>query len=350
MSQRAASTDPAVAAGWLTAIDRSQFVLELEPDGTIVRANALLCAALGHDETELIGRRHRDLFVPGVPVHASAGEPHRTIAYRAKDGRQVVVRASAIPIVGDDGRPVRLLLIGVDVSDRGVLRDVLADRDRRSSRQDRPGPACDRSGARAGAAAVLAARIDPSGRSKALAAFEGARTMLDLLEGALAEPTVEPGGDDAALTPVAIAAHVGACAGAMRPAAEDKGLVLRCEIDPDLPDLVECDPLRLRQVVLHLIGNAVRFTEKGWISVCAEPAWDDPGTLAISVADTGTGMDPGAGGGLGLAVSAEIARQMGGTLTHSSERGRGTRAELRVPLRPSGGAKGRRTGSFRLPD
>lgn len=143
-----------------------------------------------------------------------------------------------------------------------------------------------------------------------------------------------------------IGARVRACAETMRPAAQAKGLVLRCEVDRDLPRRIVGDGLRLRQVVLNLLGNAIDSTRRGWVSVCAEPAWNDPGMVAISITDTGKGMaaaqladararadgDGGPALGLGLAVSGELARQMGGALTLTSEQGKGTRIELRVPL------------------
>jgi PAS domain S-box-containing protein len=370
VSERATPIDPAVAAGWLAAIDRSQFVLELEPDGTILRVNALLCEALGCDEAELVGRRHRDLIVPGARANASAGEPHRTIAYQARDGRQILVRASMIPILGGDSRPARSLVIGIDVSDHSELHAALAERDRGAARPDRAGS--DEPGTCPGdlAALFLAGWLDLPCRHEARTPLETARSMRDLLDCFAGASADEGGGDRRALAAIPVADYVGACADAMRPAAVEKGLVLRCEVDPDLPHLLECDPLRLRQVLFHLIGNAVRFTERGWISICAEPAWDDPDTLAISVTDTGIGMEGGgarvapdgtgahgadgrareAGPRLGLAVSAETARQMGGTLTLSSERGRGTRAELRVPLWPAGSARVRLAGRASLLD
>ena len=339
MSECAAPIDPSVAAGWLAAIERSQFVLELDPDGTIVRVNALLCAALGYGEAELVGRPHRELIVPGT--NASAGEPHRTLAYRTRDGGQVVVRASVTPIVGDDDRPARSLVLGIDVSDRSDLHAALA-RQRRASRPERDLPD-----------GALPTRADLAAR------------LLDLLDRVIGSGGDRARAPDPPLAVAAIADEVRACAEAMRPAAEEKGLVLRCEVDPDLPDLVECDPLRLRQIMFHLIGNAVRFTAKGWISVCAEPAWDDPRILAISVTDTGNGLtgaeaaaasaadpfaaSPDGAPGLGLAVGTGIALQMGGTLSHASERGKGTRAELRMPLRPIGDAQGPRGGTFGFP-
>ncbi len=310
MSNATVPIDPSVAAGWLAAIDRSHFVLELDPDGSIVRANVRLCAALGYSESELVGRRHRELMVPGTRANASAGEPHRTIVYRARNAREVIVRASVTRIPGERERSARFLIIGFDVSDQ---RDLRAALDFRRAADRRP-------------ARAAGERRDP-------------------LEYVFDE-TLAAGSLGAA----AIADRIDECIDLMRPMAEAKGVALRCTFDPDLPAMIECDPLRLRQVLLHLIGNAVHFTDAGWISVCAEPAWDDPRTLAISVTDTGAGMETAemvsalgssdgeelAGSSVGLAVSAETARQMGGVLTLSSERGRGTRAELRLPLRPFG--------------
>ncbi|MGX7925582.1 sensor histidine kinase [Tsuneonella sp. HG094] len=143
-----------------------------------------------------------------------------------------------------------------------------------------------------------------------------------------------------------IGARVRACVDIMRSAAQAKRLTLRCEIDRDLPRPTVCDGLRVRQVVFNLLGNAIDSTERGWVSVCVEEAWDQPGMVAISITDTGQGMATaqladararanGEGGpalGLGLTVSGELARQMGGALTLTSERGKGTRVELRVPL------------------
>ncbi len=351
-----ASIDPAVAAGWMAAIDRSQFVLELEADGSIVRANAVLCRALGYAQAELVGRRHREFIVPGACANVSAGEPHRTIVYRARDGREIVVRATVTPIVSDSADPPRALVIGVDVSARNELRAVL------SAGAVSAGGARAESRASSGRESRLSGlaellmhdRLEPSRHRHARTVFDSGHTMLGLLDDLIVASQIDDSFGGGARTAIDIGAKVRECAEQLRTSAEAKGLVLRCEVDPDLPATVECDALRLRQAVVNLIGNAIKFTQSGWVSVCTEPAWDDPDTLAISVADTGIGMSAeevraamggeGTGGasfardsvaaGLGLTISAELARLMGGSLALSSERGRGTRAELRLPLRP----------------
>ena len=133
----------------------------------------------------------------------------------------------------------------------------------------------------------------------------------------------------------------------VRPNAEKKGL----RIDTDLRDDVglRTDRAKLRQILINLLGNAVKFTDSGTISLRAEKR---EGSLAIEVSDPGIGIDPAdfdrifepfrqlepsmtrrAGGtGLGLAVSRRFATLMGGSLEVSSESGRGSCFTLLLPL------------------
>jgi two-component system, sensor histidine kinase and response regulator len=83
----------------------------------------------------------------------------------------------------------------------------------------------------------------------------------------------------------------------MRPSAEQKGLKLISEMSPDIPHFVQGDPIRMRQIILNLVGNAVKFTESGSVVVCAglEPANDeakngDEIRLHFEVQDTGIGI------------------------------------------------------------
>jgi signal transduction histidine kinase/ligand-binding sensor domain-containing protein/ActR/RegA family two-component response regulator len=129
--------------------------------------------------------------------------------------------------------------------------------------------------------------------------------------------------------------------------ARQKGIELVSRISPQVPEYVVGDENRLRQVIVNLVGNAVKFTETGEVAVevvCQEPA---PGQclLRFSVADTGIGIPPEkqreifepfaqadasttrrfGGTGLGLAISSRLVRLMGGELEVGSEPGRGSR-------------------------
>src|SRR4029450_12622635 len=129
--------------------------------------------------------------------------------------------------------------------------------------------------------------------------------------------------------------------------AHQKGLELAGRIAPDVPDRLLGDPSRLRQVIVNLVGNAIKFTEKGevLVQVEKEEAAGDHVVLRFLVADTGIGIPREkqarifeafeqadssttrtyGGTGLGLSISAQIVQLMGGRITLDSEPGRGSR-------------------------
>jgi signal transduction histidine kinase/CheY-like chemotaxis protein/ligand-binding sensor domain-containing protein len=131
------------------------------------------------------------------------------------------------------------------------------------------------------------------------------------------------------------------------PHAERKSLELLCDIGPDVPDLVAGDPGRLRQVILNLISNAIKFTEAGEVAlhVEAEELGQPDEVLRFTVADTGIGIPAEkqltifspftqadssttrkfGGTGLGLTISARLVSMMGGKIWLESEAGRGAR-------------------------
>ena len=133
--------------------------------------------------------------------------------------------------------------------------------------------------------------------------------------------------------------------GMMAPRAEEKQLELVCDVAQDVPTRLRGDPARLRQILFNLVGNAVKFTERGEIvvRVDAEPAVAGGTVLRFSVRDTGIGIPADrqatlfrkftqvdtstsrkyGGTGLGLAISKQLTELMGGEIGVASEEGRG---------------------------
>lgn len=131
--------------------------------------------------------------------------------------------------------------------------------------------------------------------------------------------------------------------------AERKGVSLGLTEGADIPSLISSDPLRLRQIMLNLIGNAVKFTESGGIEVAVARKQTQ---LVISVEDSGIGIDESrlgmifdpfvqaessttrryGGTGLGLSISRQLAELLGGSLSVDSMPGIGSRFTLRLPI------------------
>jgi PAS domain S-box-containing protein len=127
--------------------------------------------------------------------------------------------------------------------------------------------------------------------------------------------------------------------------AEQKGLLLDLHWDGPVPETIETDPTRFRQMVTNLVGNSIKFTEKGSVRLAARTAIiDGQSKLVVDVIDTGIGMKPEVldrifmpfaqadtsitrrfgGTGLGLSISRQIADALGGSLTVASEHGKGS--------------------------
>ncbi len=150
----------------------------------------------------------------------------------------------------------------------------------------------------------------------------------------------------------------------VRPQAEKKGLTLRVLHSPFLPDLVVGDGAKIRQVLLNLAGNAVKFTEEGEVSI--DIGLSDDHVLVASVTDTGPGIpkrqqdrifkafEQSEGGlnrryegtGLGLAISSKLVELLGGTIQLDSDHGKGARFLIGVPVRAMSDESGLKGGAL----
>ena len=169
--------------------------------------------------------------------------------------------------------------------------------------------------------------------------------LLTLINDILDLSKVEAGKLDVESKPCQPLAIISEVVAVMQARADEKALELKMETEGEIPETITSDPTRLRQIVTNLVGNAIKFTEHGSVSVVAR--LDESGSeplLAVDVRDTGIGMSTQAqanifnpfaqadtsvtrrfgGTGLGLSISKRFAEALGGSITVASEEGAGS--------------------------
>ncbi|MBP2316914.1 ATP-binding protein [Azospirillum soli] len=190
-------------------------------------------------------------------------------------------------------------------------------------------------------------------RERLLVADNAGRHLMDMLDSILEWSRLEAGWMELEVQPADAVQTVRDAVTLMRPAAEEKGLQLILDTaGVDTPHHW-IDPLRLRQVALNLVSNAVKFTERGRVDVtlAAYPA-EAGATLMLTVADTGPGVPAAAralifepfhrvdgsrrdGTGLGLALVSRLVERMGGSVELRDRAGGGSVFSVTIPTRPA---------------
>jgi two-component system, sensor histidine kinase and response regulator len=193
---------------------------------------------------------------------------------------------------------------------------------------------------------ALDTELDPSQREYLNAVKYSADSLLTVINDILDFSKIEVGKLNLDPIEFNLRDHLGQAMKILAARAHEKGLELACFVPPALPDFVVGDPVRLRQVILNLTGNAIKFTEKGEVVLRVELESEQAGAMSLhfSVADTGIGIAPEkqqlifepfsqadtsttrryGGTGLGLSISSRLIAMMNGRMWLESEPGRGT--------------------------
>lgn len=205
---------------------------------------------------------------------------------------------------------------------------------------------------------LLSGELSTEQRRQAELIADSGRAMMRLLNDILDLSKVDAGQMQIANETFDLHHALKGCGRLVAPALEQKGLTFSLDLAADLPKTVCGDGLRLRQIVLNLLGNAAKFTLDGAVDLAARCEAGPGGEpmLIVDVTDTGIGIAPErqaaifddfvqadantagryGGTGLGLSISARLAVLMGGTLALASEPGRGSRFTLTLPLSVTG--------------
>ncbi len=346
-------------------------LMTTDPAGIITDVNKQMEALTGCTRDELIGAPFKDYFTD--PERAEAGiklvlsEKSVTdyeLTARARDGKQTVVSYNATTFY-DRGRTLQ----GVFAAARDVTERKRVEAELREAKANAESASRTKSdflasmsheirtpmNAIMGIADLLAKTPLSPEQDKYVQIFRRAGdNLLNLINDILDLSKVEASQLELERTGFSLSDHLEKVMEMVTARAYEKGLTLVCEIAPNVPTDLIGDPTRLRQVLLNLLGNAIKFTESGKVSLRVARDADSsvPTALRFTVSDTGIGI-PGeklsrvferftqadssttrrfGGSGLGLTISKRLVELMGGRIWVESGVGEGSVFAFAVPL------------------
>ena len=201
---------------------------------------------------------------------------------------------------------------------------------------------------------ALATQLDAEQRQLLTTANESAEALLTIVNDVLDLSKIEAGKTELEIVPFNPIFLVQDVSRLLAASAKKKGLILETRIDQTIPPFVQGDPTRVRQVLLNLIGNSIKFTRQGTVTVCAAVHAQDESTITVkfSVLDTGIGIAEDdkrllflpfsqvdssntrrfGGTGLGLTISKAFVEMMGGSIYCESTKGKGSSFWFLVPF------------------
>jgi len=350
------------------AEERARSLLEAQGDlivrrdaqGRVTYANDAFCALAGEAREALLGK---PMALAVLEQGAATALADGTRVYDQKLANGMIARWIAwreVTVRGENGTQVQG--VGRDVTDRveaeralGAARDQAESANHAKSRflamvsHEIRTPL---NGLLGMADLLLDTPLSPEQITYAKAAKTSGETLLSLIEEVLDFSKIEAGKLDLEARPFALSALVEEAVELLAPRAQAKGIEIASFVDERLPAQVVGDAARLRQVLLNLAGNAVKFTEHGGVAVIVEPG-EHGDDIRFLVRDTGIGLAPQdqarifldfeqadgsstrkfGGTGLGLAISKRIVERMDGTIAVESAPGAGATFAFTAPLR-----------------
>lgn len=357
------------------ALDQSSMVAITDAEGMITYANDKFCETSGYSNEELVGSNHRilksglhpDAFFKQMYETISSGKVWRgEIQNRRKDGTLYWVDTTIVPSLDHEGKPLRYVAIRRDISKRKAFEESLkaAKETAESANRSRGEFLANMSHeirtpmtSILGYADILREKLtDPQDRQSIDTIRHNGHFLLQIINDILDLSKIDSGKLQIEPQAVELRNLFADVESLMAMRAVEKKIEFHVCIDTSVPGFIQVDPVRLRQVLVNLVGNAIKFTHEGKVIVMAkyQPSTEH---LSIEIKDSGIGIPAGLldslfdpfvqadtsstrvfeGTGLGLTISQRLARAMGGEITVDSTEGVGSQftVTLYAPTLPS---------------
>ncbi len=348
-------------------------VIMSTPEGEIIWTNETFTRTTGYSAAEARGKRPADLLNGPETSEETSQAIARAVqeqrSYRAeilnytKDGRKIWIETHLAPVFDDDGKMEMVIAIERDITASKTHEMELAKAKQAAEQGEKTKSRflatmsheirTPMNGIMGMADLLAEEGLSHESRLCVDTIRDSAETLLTIINDILDFSKLDAGHMQLSPVPFRLVDCIQGVLNLLTPQAATKGLYLRFQGADTLPDTVLGDDTRLRQILMNVIGNAIKFTEEGGICVVAECATTGDGyALTIDVIDTGIGIPPErvgqvfkqfsqaeadttrrfGGTGLGLAISLSLARIMGGGIEVTSELNKGSRFRITVAL------------------
>ncbi len=339
-----------------TALDEHAIVTTIDADGMILQVNKQYCQVSGFNDEELVGKKHQQFFCNAEPASlyekicatVSGGEVWRgEVRNTAKDGHDYWVAASIVPFVDDNNKPFKFIAVSTDISKRKEAEKTMRkarELAEESTRAKSEFLSMMSHEIRTPMNAIigmthlaLQTHLTEQQRDYLHKTQTSARSLLLLINDILDFSKIEAGKMEMECIAFDVEKVLDDLLTVIDLPAQEKGLEIYFSIAPDVPLGLMGDPLRLGQVLLNLANNAIKFTERGEITVKVTLDSinnNQQASLRFELRDTGIGMSQKqqaslfqsfnqadasitrkyGGTGLGLTISKRLIGMMGGDI------------------------------------
>jgi PAS domain S-box-containing protein len=351
-------------------------LLEVEPNGVIIDANESFCEMSGFSIDELFGKDGGEMLLDEFEkermkernasrIEGEADVYELRVLNKEKETRYWLV--SAAPLLGDDGNIHGSIGIHWDITERKKLEFELQDARHKAEESSKAKAMflanmsheirTPLNGIVGMAEQLAQSQLDADQRYFVDIMRSASSTLLSIINDVLDISKIESGKFSIETTAFNLNETVRRTLSIFGEKAKQSNLSLDIELMDDRGIMHLGDPHRLSQVLFNIVGNAMKFTQVGYVRVTSHLARgeNDICFVSFSIEDTGVGMDLAyltkvfeaftqedasitrkfGGSGLGLSIARSIVHIMGGTIEIESEKGKGTRVNIRIPMRIS---------------